>query len=67
MYRDSAGSRYDPRGMGRYGNLQPYDYANWGYIILYLVSETATVNNYITYTYLPISHWNSITLVHSCM
>jgi len=33
------GGRYDPRGGGRYGNLQTYDYANWGYIILYLVSS----------------------------
>ena len=27
MYQDSR----------RYGNVHPYDYANWGYIILYLV------------------------------
>ena len=27
MYQDSR----------RYGNIHPYDYANWGYIILYLV------------------------------
>ena len=38
--RDYGGNRYDNRGGGRYGNLQTYDYANWGYIILYLVIET---------------------------
>ncbi len=44
VYRDNAGSRYDPRaGGGRYGNLQPYDYANWGYIILYLVNFSILV------------------------
>ena len=37
--RDYGGNRYDNRGGGRYGNLQTYDYANWGYIILYLVIE----------------------------
>ena len=27
----------DSTRFGRYGNIQPYDVANWGYIILYLI------------------------------
>ena len=37
MSRDRNQYDQTQRGGGRYGNLQPYDYANWGYIILYLV------------------------------
>ena len=55
-YKDSAGSRYDPRaGGGRYGNLQPYDYANWGYIILYLVSFFLFIYTRVSQPYLPRS------------
>ena len=37
MDRGGPGNYNGNQGFRRYGNVQPYDVANWGYIILYLI------------------------------